>query len=36
MSDLVKKYDRKWDNDCVKEHHASMLSLLKTEIEKYK
>ena len=36
MSDLVKKYDRKWDNDCVKEHNASMLSLLETEIEKYK
>ncbi|MFS9314157.1 DUF262 domain-containing protein [Streptococcus infantis] len=36
MSDLVKKYDRKWDNDCVKEHHESMLSLLEKEIEKYK
>lgn len=36
MSDLVKKYDRKWDNDCVKEHHDSMLSLLDTEIEKHK
>ena len=35
MSDLVKKYDRKWDNDCVKEHHESMLSLLEKEIEKY-
>ena len=36
MSDLVKKYDRKWDNDCVKEHHDSMLSLLETEIERHK
>ena len=35
MSDLLKKYDRKWDNNSVKEHHASMLSLLKTEIEKH-
>lgn len=36
MSNLVKKYGRKWDNDCVKEHHDSMLSLLETEIEKHK
>ena len=36
MSDLLKKYDRKWDNNSVKEHNASMLSLLETEIEKYK
>ena len=35
MSDLLKKYDRKWDNNSVKEHNASMLSLLETEIEKY-
>lgn len=36
MSDLVKKYDRNWDNNCVRSHHDSMLSLLETEIEKYK
>lgn len=36
VSDLLKKYDRKWDNNSVKEHNASMLSLLETEIEKYK
>lgn len=34
MSDLVKKYDWNWDNNCFRSHYDNMLSLLETEIEK--